>query len=53
MAISEGYKANFETLKQAVKHGEVCLLECMNKETGKPLDIQIGGDWCGEIRVEE
>ena len=37
MAIAKGYKANFETLKKAFDHDSVCLVECTDKATGKPV----------------
>lgn len=39
MAIPKGYKANFETLKRAFKNGDVALMECTDKVTGKPVYV--------------
>ena len=35
--ITEGYKANFETLKRAFKNKVVALMECTDAVTGKPV----------------
>ena len=35
MMISEGYKANFETLKRAGNNGDLALMECTVKATGE------------------
>lgn len=35
--IKEGYKHNFETLKVACRNGDLALLECTDKETGKEV----------------
>jgi hypothetical protein len=37
MAISEGYKANFDTLLRAAKAGDLALMECTDKATGKTV----------------
>lgn len=37
MAISKGYKANFETLKQAGANNDLALMECTDKATGKTV----------------
>lgn len=39
MAISEGHKASFETLKQAFKYKDVALVECTDKNTKKPVVV--------------
>lgn len=39
MAIPEGYKSNFSTLLRAVHCGDTTLLECTDKETGKPVIV--------------
>lgn len=31
----EGYKTNFQTLLEAVRNGDVLLMECQDKATGK------------------
>ena len=35
--IPEGHSANFDTLKRAVEDNAVCLMECTDKITGKPV----------------
>lgn len=35
MAIKKGYKANLETLIRAAKNGDLALVECKDKATGK------------------
>ena len=35
MAIQEGYKNNFETMRRAFKSDDVCLMECVDKRDGK------------------
>lgn len=35
--ITEGYKGNFETLKRAVKDGNIALMECTDSKTGQPV----------------
>lgn len=35
MAIQMAYKSNFETLVKAAKNGDLCLMECTDKITGK------------------
>ena len=35
--ITKGYRANFETLERAFKHGDVALMECTDAVTGKPV----------------
>lgn len=37
MPIKKGYQANFETLKRAFADGSVCLMECSDAKTGKPV----------------
>ena len=44
MAISEGYKANFETLKRAADDGALCIVECKDKESGKTV-IAVCAAW--------
>jgi Family of unknown function (DUF6117) len=39
MAISEGYKANFETIKRAAGNNDLALMECTDKTTGKPIMV--------------
>jgi hypothetical protein len=35
--ITDGYKQNFLTLSQAFEDGNVCLMECTDAATGKPV----------------
>lgn len=37
MAISESYKANFNTLQRAMQDGNVAIMECVDAKTGKPV----------------
>jgi len=39
MAIPEGYKANFETILRAARNEDLALVECTNKDTGKPAYV--------------
>lgn len=37
MAILAGYKANLKTLQRASNNGDLALMECTDKTTGKPV----------------
>ena len=37
MAISESYKANFNTLQRAMQDGNVAIMECVDAKTGQPV----------------
>lgn len=37
VTISVGYQANFDTLRKAFRNGDVCLMECTDSTTGKPV----------------
>jgi len=37
--ITKGYKANFETLQNACRSGDLALLDCTDKKTGKPVMV--------------
>jgi len=37
--INDAYTANFETLCKAVRHGDVCLMECTDAVTGKSVMV--------------
>lgn len=37
MAITEGYKANFNALQRAMQDGNVALMECVDAKTGQPV----------------
>lgn len=39
MRLSDGDKANFETLRQAFQQGDVALLECQLAATGEPTAV--------------
>jgi hypothetical protein len=39
MALSSGYKANFDTLQQAFQNGDVALMECQLASTGEPVAV--------------
>ncbi len=39
MAISKGYKSNFETLKRAHNDGRLALMECQDKKTKKKVYV--------------
>lgn len=39
MAIAKVYKDNFRTLERAFKSGQVALLECQDKATGKVVNV--------------
>ena len=39
MAIPDGYRINFETLVRAARHGDLALVECTSKKTGKPVYV--------------
>lgn len=45
--ISEGYKANFETLNRAADNGHLALVECRDKKTGKPVLAVCAMGWDG------
>jgi len=37
--ITEGYQTNFQTLVEAIKDGNVCLVECKEAATGDPVMV--------------
>lgn len=37
MNIQEGYQHNFEQLLRAAKNGDLCIAECFDAETKKPV----------------
>ncbi len=37
MAIAKGYKANFRTIKLAASRGDLALIECADKQSGKTV----------------
>lgn len=39
MAISEGYKHNFQTILLAGKNEDLCIMACTDKATGKPVIV--------------
>ena len=51
MAIAKGHGTNFETLRKAFASDDVCLLECTEKATGKPVVVLCMVNRVGEDRV--
>lgn len=39
--IAAGYKHNFETLQRAFEAGDIALLECTERATGKPAVVLV------------
>ncbi len=39
MPLAEGYKQNFDTLRQAFAAGDVALMECQLAATGEPVAV--------------
>ncbi len=39
MALARGYKANFETLRQAFQNGDAALMECQLATTGEEVAV--------------
>lgn len=39
VVISDGYRANFTTLIDAIKNGDSCLMECSDKNTGEAVMV--------------
>jgi len=37
--IVQGHKENFETLQRAIKAGQVCLMDCIEKATGEHVAV--------------
>ena len=37
--IEKGYSANFNILLKAAKHGDLCLMDCQDKATKKPVRV--------------
>ncbi len=37
--ITDGYKANFNTLQRAAEAGDIALMECTDTATGKPVMV--------------
>lgn len=46
--IAEGYKTNFETLQRAADDGNLALMECQDKATGKPVIVICAVNFNGE-----
>ena len=48
MALNEAYRNNFNTLQQAFENGDVCLMECTDKQTGEMVPticaVELHGD---------
>ena len=43
-------KPNFETLIEAIKADRICLLECINKRTGKKIPVICAINWIKETK---
>lgn len=39
MSITEGYKANFDTLCRAAKNNDLAIMECTSAATGEPVMV--------------
>ena len=39
MAISEGHRANYQTLLRAAADGNLALMECRDRLTGQPITV--------------
>ncbi len=48
MALSKHTKTNFATLKAAFAVDSVCVLECQDKATGKPVSVLCAVNWDGK-----
>ena len=48
MAIPKGHKNNFETLKKAAVNGDLALMECTDKNTGKKVNVICAVQWENE-----
>lgn len=48
MAIPKGHKANLDTIMKAAAAGDLALVECTDKKTGKPVICIAGIGWDGE-----
>ena len=48
MSIAKGYTANFKTLATAFEENDVCLLECTDRATGKPVVVICATEWHGD-----
>lgn len=35
--IQKGYETNFKTMQKAFTNKDVCIMECMDRQTGKPV----------------
>jgi len=38
-SLVKGYRDNFDTLCRAVKNGDIALMDCTDKQTGKPVAV--------------
>jgi len=47
-----GYQHNFETLKRAFANGDVCLMECKDKATGKEVAVVCGVQRSGDGMID-
>jgi Family of unknown function (DUF6117) len=48
MAIPDGIKQNFETLRKAFNNGDIALMECTDKTTGMPAYVVCAVAFDGE-----
>lgn len=52
MAIPQDVKQNFGALANAFKSGDVCIMECLDTETGKPVVLICAMEIDGERGVD-
>lgn len=48
MPLAEGHKANFQTLLKAVDNDDVCLMACIDKETGETIPVICAMQYSGD-----
>lgn len=48
MAIPDGHKANFETLQRAHDNGDLALVECLDRSTGRKAAVICCIEWDGD-----
>lgn len=51
--LKPGDTANFETLRRAFKHEDVCLVECQDKKTGSYVAVICATQWTPAPEGEE
>ncbi len=52
MPLAEGYKQNFDTLRQAFDAGDVALMECRLRATGEPVAVLCAANRHGDDSVD-